>query len=259
MQKVTNRPHYDDEALIDAVANEIDATALWAKCCEYNKLTPAPLDMKTMYSLYIINGLIRYKPEAKEFFKVLLDEVKYRVDNQIAAVGTERFRLLHDPEPVWHYLKLFRYVEQYGAVCNASLYAFTVGTAFERGENGSWVAAKTCAEKGLQMKTREDALRALAESYIDRPGVMSWYPKNKTEDELRITRDWNCNGAILSLNRGCTLTAGTMEAKKLLQDNGYPVVLYEANMADPREFDEKGILRRIDLFMDSQGLQKLDL
>jgi hypothetical protein len=28
-------------------------------------------------------------------------------------------------------------------------------------------------------------------------------------------------------------------------------------MADPREFDEKGILRRRDIFMDSHGLQKL--
>ena len=28
-------------------------------------------------------------------------------------------------------------------------------------------------------------------------------------------------------------------------------------MADPREFDEKGILRRIDISMDSHGLQKL--
>ncbi len=28
-------------------------------------------------------------------------------------------------------------------------------------------------------------------------------------------------------------------------------------MADPREFDEKGILRRIDIFMDSHGLHKL--
>ena len=28
-------------------------------------------------------------------------------------------------------------------------------------------------------------------------------------------------------------------------------------MADPREFDEKGILRRIDIFMDRHGLHKL--
>jgi len=29
-------------------------------------------------------------------------------------------------------------------------------------------------------------------------------------------------------------------------------------MAKPREFKEKGILRRIDIFMDSHGLQKLE-
>jgi benzoyl-CoA reductase subunit B len=223
-----------------------------------NKNIPSPLELKTMYSLYIVNGLIRYKPEAKEFFKMLLDEVKDRVANQIAAVGTERYRVLHDQEPMWHYLKFFRYLEKYGVVANASIYCFTVGTAFERGDNGSWVAAKTCAEQGLKMRTRQDALWALAASYINRPGVMSWYPKNKSEDQVRIAKDWRVDGAILSLNRGCTITAGTMEAKRMLQEAGFPTMLYEANMADPREFDEAGILRRVDLFMDSQGLHKLE-
>jgi len=257
MKRITKRDYYDDEKLIEAVSNEIDGTALWAKVCEFNKNIPAPLDMKTMFSLYVINGLIRYKKEAPEFYRVLYDEVKDRVKNQIAAIATERFRVLHDPEPIWRYLRMFRYMEKYGAVCVASLYGFMVGTAFESRADGSWVPAKTLEERGIKLETREDALRALAESYIDRPGLMAWYPKNKVEDTVRIAKDWHCDGAILSLNRGCTLTAGQMEVKWALQENGIPALLYEANMADPREFDEKEILRRIDIFMDSQGLEKL--
>ena len=69
--------------------------------------------------------------------------------------------------------------------------------------------------------------------------------------------DSHGDGAILSLNRGCTLTAGQMEVKWALQEKGTPTLLHEANMADPREFDAKGIFRRIDIFMDSQGLEKL--
>ncbi|MBI2829924.1 MAG: 2-hydroxyacyl-CoA dehydratase [Chloroflexi bacterium] len=256
LQKITKRG-YDDEKLVDAVTNEIDATALWAKVCELNKAIPAPLDMKSMYSLYVINGLIRYRKEAPEFFQTLYDEVKDRVANRIAALATEKYRYLHDPEPVWHYLKMFRFLEQYGAVCVASLYSFTVGTAFERGENGSWVPAKTMKERGTTLKTRGEALRALAESYIDRPGVMAWYPANKVIDTVKIAQDWHCNGAILSLNRGCTLTGGQLEVRLALQEAGIPTMLYEANMADPREFDEKGFLRRIEVFMDTQGLKKL--
>jgi benzoyl-CoA reductase/2-hydroxyglutaryl-CoA dehydratase subunit BcrC/BadD/HgdB len=84
-----------------------------------------------------------------------------------------------------------------------------------------------------------------------------WYPKNKVQDSLRMVKDWNCDGAILSLNRGCTLTAGQMEVKTALQKAGYPTMVYEANMADPREFDEKGTARRIEMFMESQGLDRI--
>ncbi|MFC2070185.1 2-hydroxyacyl-CoA dehydratase, partial [Chloroflexota bacterium] len=111
MMKITGKDHYDDEKLIEAVTNEINSTTIWAKCCELNKNIPAPLDMKAMYSLYVINSVMRHKRESTDFFEMLYDELRYRVANQIAAVGTERFRLYHDPEPPWHYLKLFRYLE----------------------------------------------------------------------------------------------------------------------------------------------------
>ncbi len=258
MMKITGKDRYDDEKLIEAVANEINSTAMWAKCCELNKNIPAPLDMKTMYSLYVINSISRHKKETADFFEALYDELKDRVANQIAAVATERFRLYHDPEPPWYYLKMFRYLEEYGAVCNASLYSFTVGTAFERGKTGSWVAAKTMKDSGKVLKTRYDALVALAESYIDRPGFMAWYPRNKTDDAVRITTDWKCDGALLSLNCGCTLAAGQMESKLALEKAGFPVMLYDANMTDPRGFDEAGLLRSIDTFMAAQGLRKIE-
>ncbi|MFC2038310.1 2-hydroxyacyl-CoA dehydratase subunit D [Chloroflexota bacterium] len=258
MMKVTRKEHYDDEALIEAVTNAINNTAIWAKCCEENKAIPAPLDMKSMYSLYVINSLMRHKKEVTEFYKMLYDEVKERVADGIAAIGNERYRVLHDPEPIWHYLKLFRYLEEYGVVCNSSIYGFTIGTSFVRGENGSWAAAKTMGESGKALRTRSDALRLLAESYIDNPGIMAWYPGNKTEDTVRMARDWKCDGAVLSLNCGCSLTAGQLESKLALEKAGFPAMLYDANMTDPRKFDEAALLRNIDEFMEGQGLQKIE-
>ena len=49
-----------------------------------------------------------------------------------------------------------------------------------------------------------------------------------------------------------------MEVKWALQENGIPTLFSKANMADRREFDRKGIPRRIDIFMDSQALEKLE-
>ena len=51
---------------------------------------------------------------------------------------------------------------------------------------------------------------------------------------------------------------GQMENRLALLKAGYPVVTYEGNMADPREFDEVQALDRIEAFLQSLGLQKLE-
>ena len=42
----------------------------------------------------------------------------------------------------------------------------------------------------------------------------------------QYAEDWNCDGTILSLNRGCTLTAKQMEVKRALKENRIPALLY---------------------------------
>jgi benzoyl-CoA reductase subunit B len=258
MQKITGRG-YDDERLIEAVSNEINATALWAKCCELNKNTPAPLDLKSMFSLYVISSLLRCQKEAADFYHTLLDEIKYRVENQIAALATERCRLYHDAEPVWHFLQLFRIAEKYGAVVPASFYAFVVGTAFEADENGHWIPARTMAERGAPLRTRAEALEALAASYVDRPGLWGWMPSQKVADTLGILEDWHCDGAILHLNRGCEgLSQGLTEARLALKAKGVPTMVYESNMVDPREFSATQVVDSLESFLESLGLTRLE-
>ncbi|MFQ6109439.1 MAG: 2-hydroxyacyl-CoA dehydratase, partial [Candidatus Aminicenantales bacterium] len=56
LERVTDRP-YDDEKLIQAVHNHCRSESLWAEVCALNKAVPAPLDEKTMYSLYVLGTL----------------------------------------------------------------------------------------------------------------------------------------------------------------------------------------------------------
>ena len=76
--------------------------------------------------------------------------------------------------------------------------------------------------------------------------------------DVSIARDWNCKGVIMHLNRGCEGWAvGQLETRRALIEAGFPVVAYEGNVADPREFDEARTFGRIDAFMESQKLKKL--
>lgn len=258
MERVTGRK-YDDEKLIKAVDNECRSTALWAEICTLNKAIPAPLDEKTMYSLYVLATLQKSSKEVADFYEELRDEVKDRISRGIAATPNETCRLITDTQPPWSFLKIFRYLEEFGAVSVGSLYTFGLEGIFSDQPNGSWGPRPTPMQLGISIKTREDALRVIADWNLSKPEWQHFYdPDLKTKMLLRIVKEWHIDGVILHLNRGCEgLTTGIMENRLGLVKAGVPVMTYEGNMADEREFDLTRTTNRIDTFMETLGLKRL--
>ena len=75
---------------------------------------------------------------------------------------------------------------------------------------------------------------------------------------LRIAKEWKLDGVILHYNRGCEgLSVGIAENRLGLINAGIPVMTYEGNMADEREFDESRAHSRVDSFMENLGLEQL--
>ena len=128
-------------------------------------------------------------------------------------------------------------------------------------ENGNLVPYPTLEEQGITIKDRDHALRLLTEAEIK--GKLEWAPfygaKYKNELVTKIAKQWKCDAAIIHLNRGCEGTAQhQMEMKIALQNMGLPVLTFEGNMADEREFDETRTQRVIDLFIsETLGLKKV--
>jgi benzoyl-CoA reductase subunit B len=260
MAKVTGRK-YDDDKLREAVRNECKSSALWSEIVCYNKAIPAPLEQRTIFTLYIICILRRHEKESVEFYEMLRDEVKQRVADGIAAVATERCRLMDDSQPPWYFLQLYKYLEKYGAAVVGSHYSFFLGGSLDEMPDGTLGPPKTPDEQGLPMKTREDVLKAYAQWYIKKPIISQMFalPYMKSEQMLQLVKEWKVNGVIFHLNRGCEGTAmGQMENRLALTKAKIPVMTYEGNMADRREFDEGQTLKRIDAFMESLGLEKLE-
>jgi benzoyl-CoA reductase subunit B len=258
MEKITGRK-YDDERLIEAVKNDCRSTSLWAGICTLNKAKPAPLDEKTMYSLYVLATLSKASKEVADFYAELLDEVKDRVARGIAAVGNEKIRLMSDTQPPWAFLKVFRYLEQYGAVSIGSLYTFALDGIWEVKEDGTWGPRRTPMELGIEIKDRDHALRILADWNLSKPEWQHFYhPKYKTEMMARIAREWSVDGILLHYNRGCAgLSVGIAENRLGLIKAGFPVMAFEGNMGDEREFDEVETIARLDAFMESLGVKKV--
>lgn len=264
MEKVTGR-EYDDEKLADAVYNEIMCTSKWAKCCELNKNIPAPMDEKSMYAFYVVHVLRRHTKEAVIFFDALYDELKDRVDKGIAGVEYERFRMIHNSQPAWYALHIFRYLEKFGVACVGSQYDFMLSGAwdyyYDENDAPHVRAAEPPADLKEQVKTRDGALRALTGWFLDYGAQARSFRFPMIERrniDASIAKDWNCKAAMMHLNRGCEGWAvGQLEARRALVESGFNVLTYEGNVADPREFDEGRTFARIDAFMEGIGLKKL--
>ncbi|KLU61257.1 R-phenyllactate dehydratase subunit alpha precursor [Peptococcaceae bacterium CEB3] len=258
LEKTTGRK-FDDELFIEAVKNEMRSTSLWAAVCAENKAVPAPLEEKTMYSLYVLATLSKASREVADFYAELLAEVKDRVARGIAAVGNEQVRLMSDTQPPWAFLKIFRYLERYGAVSVGSLYTFGLEGIWEVKEDGSWGPRTTPMEKGLEIKTRQQALELMVDWNLSKPEWQHFYhPQLKTDMMLRIAKEWKLNGIMLHYNRGCEgLSLGIAENRLGLLKAGFPVMTFEGNMGDEREFDENMTMARVDAFMESLGVKKI--
>ena len=254
MEKVTGRT-YDDEKLIEAVHNECRATSLWAEICYLNKAVPAPLEEKSMYSLYVLGTLNKQSKAVADFYEELRDEVQDRVAHQIAAIPNERCRLMSDTQPPWGFLSLFRYLEEYGAISVGSLYTFGLIGMWEDKPDGTWGPRTTPRQQGIDIKDRDQALRILAEWNLHKPEWQHFYsPHLKTDMMVRIAKEWSIDGILLHYNRGCEgLSVGIAENRLGLIEAGYPVMTFEGNMGDEREFDLGRTKGRIDTFMETLG------
>ncbi len=257
LEKSTGRK-FDDELFIKAVKNEMRATSRWADICALNKVRPAPLDEKTMYSLYVLATLSKSSQWCADFYDELYEEVKDRAARGIAAVPNETVRMMSDTQPPWSFLKIFRYLETYGAVSIGSLYTFALEGIWEVKADGTWGGRTLPWNKGVAMNDRQAVLRLYADWNLSKPQWQHFYdPRLKTEMMLRIVKEWQVDGVMLHLNRGCEgLSMGIMENRMGIAKAGVPIMTFEGNMGDEREFDEVRTQARVDAFMEQLGLRR---
>ncbi|MDO8637144.1 MAG: 2-hydroxyacyl-CoA dehydratase [Dehalococcoidia bacterium] len=260
MEKTTGK-EYDDERFIQALYYEYEAESMWSEVCMMNQTIPAPLDQKSMWTLFVIDAILKGTKENLDFYRILRDEVKERVTEGIGALPFENCRLLFEGQPPWFFLKLFRIIEQYGAVCVASHYGFTLSGHFTIDQDGKWDVPKPLKQRGINLKNREAAVRFYAEEELSKPMFDIFYsPFAKNSHILQLAKQWHTQGVIMHLNRGCEgLAQFQLENRLMLVRENIPVVTLEGNMADWREWDEAQVIDRLESFMESLGLHKTKL
>jgi benzoyl-CoA reductase subunit B len=210
--------------------------------------TPCPIGQKELHSFYTLGMLTKVDPqETLDFWKSFADEVQWRVDNNIAAVANERYRWLEAHPSPWHFLKYFRHMEKYGAVCIGSQYSHFIAGPVELKPDGTLGSiAITPPPKDQPIRTREDAFRYIfTEARGYRFKDDEYFRKDRITD---FAKAFHVDGAIMPPWRSgveCTLTR--KEQGLRLNGIGVRVLHYEgSHPGDRTDLDEHDFIDRLD-------------
>jgi benzoyl-CoA reductase subunit B len=81
-------------------------------------------------------------------------------------------------------------------------------------------------------------------------------PQLKMEKMASVHDIWKLGGVLLHHNRGCEGLSVHIAANRLgLIERGIPVMTFEGNMGDAREFDEARTIARIAALIERLGLE----
>ena len=222
---------FDMEKLAEIVKLSDKASRLWFETLKLRRFHPCPLggrdSASDIFPLVVMQGT----EEAVNFYEELLVEVKERVNRREGVIENERFRLLFDGIWLWYAFDLIKYFENKGAVFVYEPYS------------EAW-AYRLDASKPLESIARKVLAMGL-----------------NVDIDLRIERysesvkEFKIDGAVLFSNRSCkTWSAPQLVTADILEEKvNIPYLLFEADMADPRQYAEAQIKNRIDAFLEVLG------
>ncbi len=258
MEEATGR-EFDDERFIQAAKNEMRSMSVWSKTCEFQKLDPAPLEERRMFTLYAPSIARRATDRAAELYEELYDEVEDMAERNATVSGPQKYRFISDSPPPWAHLDVYRYIrDEYGAVSLGSLYSWGLTGAwrgFDGGDEWNWEAMPTPMERGIELEDRETTLRELVKWNLRRPSwnVFAGHLDARKDITLAMAEEFDVDFVLVHLNRGCEGWAqNQLEVSNYLKDNGVPVLEYEGNQADTRDFDPSNLRSKIDSFMEGR-------
>lgn len=223
---------------------------LWRECYELRKAVPSPMPSQDMFACQFPGMFMSAEKETLQFFRDLRDELKYRVENKIAAIPQEKYRLLFGHGlPPWHHMDIFNYFERHGGVHVVEFSYYYEAYCPE---------VEVYASDPLERIVRRAYKRAFwslekAKKEFKRPLVHPTYGYVVDMELLQAVRDYKIDGMVCHFPKSCRLTPlGQLHSARLLREYAkIPTLFIESDIIDPRDYAEAHTKANIDAFMET--------
>jgi len=213
----------------------MEAAAVWLEILNKAKHRPAPI---TTFDAFILMGPIvamRGQKVTLDFYRDVLKEVDERVKNGVAAVITEKYRVLWDNLPIWYRIKwTAETLASHGIAAVVSNYTL------------SWADS---AQKLDPNRPIESCARTYLKSLLNRSAGY------KLNDMKRLIKEFDLDGVLFHSDRSCKpYSLGQEDQRAILFDELHvPGLIMEADHNDARVFSEEQVANGINAFAEMMG------
>lgn len=222
LEEISGRK-WDEERFQEVCRNSNRTAKAWLKACSYCQYQQSPLSGFDLFNHMADVVTARCRQETAEAFEELAREYEQSVkDGTSTWRYDENYRIMFEGIPCWPVLRtLFTPLKEKGINTTAVVYAPAFGFVF-------------------------DNLDEMMKAYYKAPNSVCL--ETGVEWREGICQDNKVDGVLVHYNRSCKPWSGYMPEmeRRFRKDLGIPVVGFDGDQADPRNFSEAQYATRID-------------
>ena len=231
LEQITGKK-IDPTHFLETLMRSREATALWKEIQDMLTHRPAPINSFDTFIQLAPIVTLRGTQQCIDYYKGLRAEIAKRIEDGVAAVPGEKYRLGWDNLAIWYKIQFL---------------------AKKFGEHKAALVVSTYAESfcySAPYYNEDDMLGSLGANYL--AGYINHSLDYRERELLEMAEKFHLNGFVMHSNRSCrAYSLGQYElAKRLEEKHGLPTIMIEGDQSDTRAWSDEQVATRIDAFME---------
>ncbi|MFC1824702.1 2-hydroxyacyl-CoA dehydratase subunit D [Thermodesulfobacteriota bacterium] len=232
LEQVSGRS-FSREKFMDVIHVAKETSHIWGEVLAAMKTRPAPMSIFDAFAHMAPIVSLRGLQVAYEYYRILLDELKERIDKGIPAVRNESKRLMWDNIAIWYKWRDF-----------ATLFAQKGMNFVAATYNNAWAETTPYLDesKPLESMAKAYSLVILNNNLDYRLKLME-----------RLIEEYQVDGLVIHSARSCKpYSVGQFDLKRLLMERlRIPSVIIDADITDSRVYSEEQTNTLLEAFFES--------
>ena len=222
LEEITGKK-WDDNRFNQVMEYSQRTARAWLKAASFANFKPSPLNGFELFNHMAVAVTARGTKEAAEAFEQLAAEYEQNVrENKSTYKVPEQHRILFEGIACWPYLRATSGpLKEAGVNVTSTVYAAAFGVIYRNTEE-------------------------LMQVYYNVPNCLSLEHATKLREDAIVAG--KADGALCHINRSCKLWSGiALEmGRRIESDMNIPVVTFDGDQADPRNFSEEQYKTRVE-------------